>query len=105
MVCWGGRVAIHCLQSVAKPLYVSIKEVGHFWAKNTHHNEIDHTTTTKNCFERFDFRCICMCTLSVRNGVMLLYNESHTLVMNYLKTLFEYLYKKEDNYKVIHHPL
>ena len=103
MVCWGGRVAIHCLRSVAIPLYVSIKEVGHFWAKNTHHNKINYTTTTMNCFGRFDFRCICMCTLSVTNGV-LLYNESHTLLMNYLKTLFEYLYKKEDVYKVMYMP-
>ena len=65
--------------------------VKYFWANLAHNNEIYRAIITKNHTKMLHFSS----TLSKRNGVIWC-NESHPLLLTYLKTLLEYLYKKED---------
>ena len=58
------------------------------------------TITTQNHIQMLDLRC----TLVVKNDVIW-YNESHSLLLTYLKALLEGLFKKEDVYNGIYHPL
>ena len=63
----------------------------HFWANLAQHNEIYHAIITKNHTKMLHFSS----ALSAKNCVLWCY-ESHPLLLTYLKTLLEYLYKKED---------
>ena len=72
----------------------------HFWANLTQHNDIYHGITAKNHTKILDFSS----TLSVKNGVLWC-DKSHSLLLTYLKTLLEYIYKKEHVYKALNQPL
>ena len=56
--------------------------------------------TTKNHIQKLHLYR----TLSIRNGELWC-NESHPLLLNYLKTLLEYIYKMKGIYEVICQPL
>ena len=58
------------------------------------------TITTQNHIQMLDLSC----TLVMKNDVIW-YNESHSLLLTYLKPLLECLCKKEDVYKDIYQPL
>ena len=90
-------IASEVLQNLS---YMSIQEMRHFWANLTQHNEIYHGITAKNHTKILDFSS----TLSVKNGVLWC-DKSHSLLLTYLKTLLEYIYKKEHVYKVLNQPL
>ena len=74
--------------------------MGHFWTNLTYHNGMQSAITTKNHIQKLH---LCR-TLSIRNGELWC-NESHPLLLNYLKTLLEYIYKMKGIYKVIYQPL